>query len=38
MVKLGAPKVVGLPKPPQISAKVRELVIDMSIQVDSPCS
>ena len=26
MAKLGAPKAVGLPKPPQILAKVRELV------------
>ena len=26
MAKLGAPKGVGLPKPPQILAKVRELV------------
>ena len=27
MAKLGAPKAVGLPKPPQILAKVRELVV-----------
>jgi hypothetical protein len=27
MAKLGAPKAVGLPKPPQILAQVRELVV-----------
>ena len=37
-VKLAPPKAVGLPKPPQILAKVRELVIEWKFGFIPVCS
>ena len=38
IVKLAPPKAVGLPKPPQILAKVRELVIEWKFGFIPVCS